>query len=74
MLGDGDLADREREREATTQGTNRFARGLRFFATASNEAVALRVPLRWKLHIVHGVDHAPVPMVRAALQMLTQAR
>jgi len=70
MLGDGDLTDREREREATTQGTNRFARGLRFFATASDQAVTLRVPLHWQLHIVHGVDHAPVPMVRAALQML----
>ena len=70
MLGDGDLAYREREREATTQGANRFARGLRFFATASDQAVTLRVPLHWRLHIVHGVDHAPVPMVRAALQML----
>jgi poly(3-hydroxybutyrate) depolymerase len=72
MLGDSDLADREREREATTQGTNRFARGLRFFATASDQAATLRVPLRWQLHIVHGVDHAPVPMVRAALQMLRE--
>ena len=70
ILGDGDITDREREREATTQGMNRFARGLRFFATASDEAVTLRVPLRWQLHIVHGVDHAPVPMVRAALKML----
>ena len=70
MLGDGDLADREREPEATTQGTNRFARGLRFFATASDQAVTSQVPLHWRLHIVHGVDHAPVPMVRAALQML----
>jgi proline iminopeptidase len=70
MLGDGDVADREREAEATTQGANRFARGLRFFATASEQAVALGVPLRWRLHIVHGVDHAAVPMVRAALQLL----
>ena len=74
MLGDSDLADREREREATTQGTNRFARGLRFFAAASDQAVTLRVPLHWQLHIVHGVDHAPVPMVRAALQMLRDPR
>ena len=72
MLGDGDLADRDREREATTQGTNRFARGLRFFATASEQAVALRAPLRWQLHIVHGVDHAAVPMVKAALQLLRE--
>ena len=70
MLGDSDLADRDREREATSQGTNRFARGLRFFATASEQAVTLGVPLRWQLHIVHGVDHSAVPMVRAALQML----
>jgi hypothetical protein len=70
MLGDRDVADREREREAMTQGTNRFARGLRFFATASEQAIALGVPLRWQLHIVHGVDHAAAPMVRAALQLL----
>jgi len=70
LLGDADLADRERERDAMTQGANRFARGLRFFAAASEQATTLHVPLRWQLHILHGVDHAAVPMVRAALRML----
>jgi len=70
MLGDRDVADREREGDAMRQGTNRFARGLRFFAAATEEATRLAVPFRWQLHIVHGVDHAPVPMLRAALQLL----
>ena len=52
------------------QGANRFARGLRFFATATEQAGTLGVPLRWQLHIVNGVDHAPVAMVRAALRTL----
>ena len=42
-------------------------RGLRFFAAATDEAAALGVPLHWQLRIVPGVDHSPVPMVRAAL-------
>jgi poly(3-hydroxybutyrate) depolymerase len=63
-------ADREREGAAMAQGTNRFARGLRFFATATEQANSLGVPLRWQLQIVHDVEHAPVPMVRAALQLL----
>jgi hypothetical protein len=70
LLGDRDIVDRERERDAMMQGTNRFARGLRFFATATEEAIRLDVPLRWQLRIVHDVEHAPVPMVRAALQLL----
>ena len=70
LLGDRDIADRERESDAMKQGANRFARGLRFFATATEQATRLGVPLHWQLHIVHGADHAPVPMVRAALQML----
>jgi hypothetical protein len=72
VLGDADLDDRGREREATIQGTNRFARGLRFFATASEQAVSLGVPFRWQLRIVHGVDHSAVPMIRAALQILQE--
>jgi len=70
MLGDRDIEDRDRERDAMKQGTNRFARGLRFFATATEQAITLEVPLQWQLQIVHGVDHAPGPMVRAALQLL----
>lgn len=34
------------------------------------QAISLGVPLRWQLQIVHDVEHAPVPMVRAALQLL----
>ena len=70
LLGDRDIADKDREDDTIKQGTNRFARGLRFFATATEQATSLGVPLHWQLQIVRGVDHAPVPMVRAALQLL----
>ena len=70
LLGDRDTTDREREPGSMAQGTTRFARGLRFFATATDEAAALGVPLRWELRIVPGVDHSARPMVRAALELL----
>jgi hypothetical protein len=70
LLGDHDTNDREREAGAMAQGASRFARGLRFFATATDEAAALRAPLHWELRIAHGVDHSPLPMVRAALEVL----
>ena len=72
LLGDRDITDREREPDAMAQGTTRFARGLRFFATAADEAAALGVQLRWELRIVSGVDHSAVSMVRAALELLRQ--
>jgi hypothetical protein len=72
LLGDRDITDREREPGSMAQGTTRFARGLRFFATATDEAAALGVPLRWQLRIVPGTDHSPVHMVRAALELLRQ--
>lgn len=72
LLADRDVTDREREPGSMAQGTTRFARGLRFFATATDEAAALGVPFRWQLRIVPGVDHSPVPMVRAALELLRQ--
>lgn len=72
LLADRDITDREREPGAMAQGTTRFARGLRFFATATDEAAALSVPLRWQLRIVSGVDHSAVPMVRTALELLRQ--
>ena len=70
LLGDRDTSDREREPAAAAQGASRLARGLRFFATATDEAAALEVPLRWELRIAHGLDHSPAPMVRAALELL----
>ena len=72
LLADRDITDREREPGSMAQGTTRFARGLRFFAAATDEAAALGVPLRWQLRIVPGVDHSPVPMVRAALELLRE--
>ena len=72
LLGDRDITDREREPGSMAQGTTRFARGLRFFATATDEAAALGVPLRWQLRIVPGADHSPVSMVRASLELLRQ--
>jgi len=72
VLGDKDVADQARrwEPETTAQGRNRFARGLRFFASAAEEATAAGVPLAWRLEIVHGVDHDPPRMVQAALRLL----
>jgi poly(3-hydroxybutyrate) depolymerase len=68
LLGDRDTTDRDREPPAMLQGTNRFARGLRFFATATEEARSLNSGLAWRLKIVEDADHTPGPMVRAALK------
>jgi poly(3-hydroxybutyrate) depolymerase len=68
LLGDRDTTDTEREPAAMLQGANRFARGLRFFATATEEARVLHSGLAWRLRIVNGANHAPVPMVGAALK------
>ena len=70
VLGDRDTEDRGREAEAMEQGNNRFARGLRFFATATEEANALKVPLAWRLRIAAGMDHSPVPAVQAGFEEL----
>ena len=70
LLGDQDVTDRERDAASAAQGKTRFARGLRFFATALDEAAALGVSLRWQLRLVPGVDHSAVAMVRAALDEL----
>lgn len=72
LLGDRDTTDREREPAAMLQGANRFARGLRFFATATEEADALKSALVWHLRIVRGADHTPIPMVTAALAELLE--
>jgi pimeloyl-ACP methyl ester carboxylesterase len=68
LLGDHDTTDSEREPAAMLQGANRFARGLRFFATATEEANALGARFAWRLRIVPGADHSPGPMVAAAFQ------
>ena len=68
LLGDRDTTDTEREPAAMLQGANRFARGLRFFATATEEARALNSRLAWRLKIVRGADHTPAPMVGVALK------
>jgi poly(3-hydroxybutyrate) depolymerase len=72
LLGDRDVVDRERDAASMAQGTTRFARGLRFFAVALDEAAGLGIEFRWQLRIAHGVDHSPIPMVRAALEALEQ--
>jgi pimeloyl-ACP methyl ester carboxylesterase len=70
LLGDQDVTDRERDAASMAQGKTRYARGLRFFAAAVDEAAALGISLRWQLRLVSGVDHSAVPMVRAALDEL----
>jgi hypothetical protein len=62
--------DSQHSRDAMAQGQNRFARGLRFFATATEEANSLGVPLAWRLRLAPGIDHDPPLMVRAAFQEL----
>ena len=72
VLGEKDVADQARlwEPETMAQGRNRLARGLRFYASAVEEATASGTPFAWRLQIVPGVDHDPPRMVRAALQLL----
>lgn len=70
VLGDRDTVDRERESEAMHQGANRFARGLRFFATASEEASRRNIQLQWRLRILYGADHSPQAAVHAAFEEL----
>jgi poly(3-hydroxybutyrate) depolymerase len=62
--------DSERASDAIAQGRNRLARGLRFFAAATEEANTLGVPLAWRLRLAHGIDHAPPLMIQAAFQEL----
>lgn len=70
VLGDHDTVDRDREPQAMHQGANRFARGLRFFATATEEANRLKILLAWRLRILYGGDHSPGPAVQAAFEEL----
>ena len=44
LLADRDIRDGEREPASMAQGTTRFAKGLRFFATATDEAAAPHCP------------------------------
>lgn len=70
VLGERDTDDRIRETEAMAQGGNRFARGLRFFAIATEEAKALKVSLAWRLRIAYGVDHSPGANVQVGFEEL----
>jgi hypothetical protein len=72
LLADRDIADRVREPEAMAEGTNRFTRGLRFFAIAVEQAVELGVPFHWELRIEHGADHSPQKAVETAFAILAE--
>ena len=72
LLADRDTADRVREPEAMAEGTNRFTRGLRFFATAVEQANELGVPFHWQLRIKHGADHSPQEAVATAFAVLSE--
>jgi poly(3-hydroxybutyrate) depolymerase len=72
LLADRDTADRVREPEAMAEGANRFTRGLRFFATAVEQANELGVPFHWQLRITQGVDHSPREAVAAAFAVLAE--
>jgi hypothetical protein len=73
LLADRDTTDRKRETAAMAQGANRFARGLRFFAEATEQAVYLGVELHWQLRINHGADHSPQAALEAAFKLLSDA-
>ena len=70
LLADRDTADRLREAQAMAQGANRFARGLRFFAGATEQAAELGVELHWQLRINRGADHSPRAAIEAAFELL----
>ena len=72
LLADRDTTDRVRESEAMAEGLNRFTRGLRFFATAVEQAGELGVPFHWELRINHGADHSPGKAVDAAFKILAE--
>jgi len=72
LLADRDTSDREREPQAMAQGSNRFARGLRFFAAATEQAVQLDIQHHWQLHINRGADHSPQVAVEAAFKLLAE--
>jgi len=74
LLADRDTDDRVREPEAMAQGTNRYTRGLRFFATAVEQADELRVPFHWQLRIKHGADHSPQEAIETAFAVLAERR
>ena len=72
LLADRDTSDREREPQAMAQGSNRFARGLRFFAEATEQAAQLDIQLHWQLHINRGADHSPQAAVETAFKLLAE--
>lgn len=70
LLGDQDIdvnsSSLNRTDGAMRQGTHRYSRGLRFLATASEQAARLGVPLGWQIERVQGVGHSNSGMAKAA--------
>ena len=74
LLGDRDIDPNHRQLNRTpramAQGTNRFERGNRFYATAKARAAEFDTPFGWTLKVVPGVAHQNTRMSRAAADIL----
>jgi poly(3-hydroxybutyrate) depolymerase len=74
LLGDQDTDEDHpqlsRSDGAMAQGTQRFARGQRFFETAQDAAKQLEAPLGWSMQIVEGVAHSNNGMAPAAARAM----
>ncbi|MCC6195496.1 MAG: hypothetical protein IT518_13615 [Burkholderiales bacterium] len=66
LLGDADTdpnsKDLRRTREAMTQGSNRYQRGMNFFREARNRAAQWGGTFGWRIETVSGVAHEPARM------------
>jgi poly(3-hydroxybutyrate) depolymerase len=74
LLGDRDIDPNHRQLNRTpramAEGSNRFERGNRFYATAKARAAELDTPFGWTLQVVPGVAHQNTRMSRAAADIL----
>lgn len=72
VVGDRDLAEGARPAAVAAQGKSRVSRALRLFATAHEAAAERGVPLMWRLRIVPGLDHSPLPTLAIDLEEILQ--
>lgn len=60
LVGERDITEGPRPAPVRAHGKSRVSRAFRLFAAAHEAAVALGVPLRWRLRVVPGLDHSPI--------------
>ena len=61
VIGDRDIEEGPRPERVLAQGKNRVSRAFRMFAVAHEAAVQHGASLAWRLRLVKGLDHSPVP-------------